>query len=194
MTIKYVPTLDDFTNLRIFLCQHIKRGSKQLYIQKYLGQIIFFILFLCLLILYFSTHELKFLIISLFALIACIFYPRFNFWLYKKDCSYKYNKIRKNSDNLLIEITITDDEIQIQDFRSKYSVKTSSILHIVDVKDYFFIQLNKDQFLAIPKKQIELILDQLTEKLKKLTLIHHILYIKNDNWSNYIYDKKSVLF
>ncbi|MFV0469927.1 MAG: hypothetical protein ACK5MK_13490 [Dysgonomonas sp.] len=192
MTIQYKPNIDDFTELQLLATSQTPRYMKQAVVQKYLGQILFIIVMLLSGVRFMSEHSPYHLIICLIATIACIMYPAFNLWLYKKTVHLQYKKLEKKGNNSIVSLSINSAELDLLNEKGAYNMHTSDIIQFYEVGKYFFIRMHEDLFLAIPKDQLSEI-NSFRDELHEYAALYNIPFSTNLNWVSNIYSKKNVL-
>lgn len=193
MQLQYTTTEEDYITLKLFISSQTPRVMKQANAQKYIGRGIFLILALITGIKFITTYSIFDLVVCIFSVCSSILYPQFNLWLYRKTASGQFKRIRKNSGgNDVVTLLVDEDELKLGDGNGQYTMKTSKILRFIEVEKYFFIQMQKEVFLMIPKKQIQDI-TAVEAELRYYSSIYSIPYIRKFDWSNNIYSRKSKL-
>lgn len=125
-------------------------------------------------------------------MMLAVSYSRFNLWLHKLMLRQKFKQIEKNKDNAGIYLSVDEEELIVTENKGQYIMKTSDLEMFVEVEDYFFVQMQKEMFLSIPKHQLTNEKYVRTE-FQRFASLYNIPYKEKFDWVNDIYNKKSKL-
>ncbi len=153
MTIEYSLTNDDFLEHQLYEASKSKRIKSKRFKVRIINPIIFIIFGM---FSYLSDNRLLFpLIMLVFAILWFFLYPirakKTHIKHYKNHIKDNY----KNRINKLVKLEFNENYIHIYDDTSESKIKTSEIKSLIELKNHFFLKLNIDMSLIIPKKVIE---------------------------------------
>ncbi|MFI1772354.1 YcxB family protein [Thalassobellus citreus] len=157
MKLEYSLTNDDFLEHQLYEASKSKRIKRKRFKMRIINPVLFltFGIFS-----YLSDNRLLFpLIMLVFAVLWFFFYPirakKTHIKHYKNHIKDHY----KNRINKLVKLEFNENYIHMYDDTSESKIKTSEIKSLIELKNHFFLKLNTDISLIIPKKIIENIND-----------------------------------
>lgn len=152
MNINYTLTNHDFLEYYLYASSRSKSHKKR----RFRSRIIIPIIYLL-----FGFYSAKVdnnigigIVFALVAIVWFIFYPMYSRWRYKKHYQKHVKENYRNRINKPIEIDFDGDEINTKDFSSESRINGTEIKELVETKNHFFIILNSDMSLVVPKHSI----------------------------------------
>ncbi|MBB4037099.1 hypothetical protein GGR21_003014 [Dysgonomonas hofstadii] len=118
--------------------------------------------------------------IFIFAAIVFLIYPFFG-RRYSKSYLEKHVEQTFDPDCRVVSVSIDDRNVNMVDKKSTGSVKLSELVGITEIKDYFFMQVNKASYIIIPKGKIENV-DALRNHLLECSKKLNITYSDEMDW------------
>jgi len=92
---------------------------------------------------------------AVFGILWFLFYPLYSKWRYKNHFRKHVEENYKNRINKLVEIDFDENSLNAKDFTSESRIKGTELKELIETKDHFFIKLQTDLSLIVPKHSIE---------------------------------------
>jgi len=191
MTIRYRLTEEDYMNLYMFLVSQTSRFIKQARTNRNIGMIAFALFAISFAIKFINIQSIVSLSICILCIIICVLFSKLYFLLYKSRIRREF-KVKYGTIENMMKLAIDKDNFELIDNKGKYSMKTSDILSFTEVSDYFFIQMQKEAFIYIPKNQVQDV-DGIKTELQEFSMLYNIPFREKPDWIANIYSKKSTL-
>ena len=93
--------------------------------------------------------------VAVFGILWFLFYPLYSKWRYKNHFRKHVEENYKNRINKLVEIDFDENSLNAKDFTSESRIKGTELKELIETKDHFFIKLQTDLSLIVPKHAIE---------------------------------------
>lgn len=189
INIKYTPSLIDFTAVNLLISRQIPRLYKQAVMQLYIMRFVLIFFIVIQVFLYTRDYGWHRIIICSIAVGIIFIYPYFNLWIYKQTLKKRYKRMVSQTPDLSVSLSIDNEYVTLMDSKSEHKFKADSIMRVIEVGSYFFIQLDTEKYLMIPKNQVDS--PSLMQNLSGWALSKHIPYITKLNWDSNIYKENS---
>ncbi|APY06831.1 hypothetical protein BWZ20_00315 [Winogradskyella sp. J14-2] len=175
MTINYQLTNSDFLEYQLYTSSKSELHKKR----RFRSRIIIPILYLVLGI-FFANQSEKFgigIAFIVFGILWFVFYPLYAKWRYKNHFKKHVEENYKNRINKPVEIDFNENSVNSKDFTSESRINGTELKELIETKDHFFIKLQTDLSLIVPKHSIE----NQTEFKKRVTELG-AEYVDELNW------------
>lgn len=167
MKLEYSLNNDDFLEYQLYEASKSKRIKNNRFKTKITFPIIYLILGVFSLII---NDRLLFPIIMF--LLAALWFLLYPIRSKKRHIKHYKNHIKetyKNRINRNIELEFNKDHVYVKDSGSESKIDTSEIKSLIELKNHFFLKLNTDMSLVIPKRVINN-LNNFKEKMSELKI------------------------
>ena len=153
MKLEYLLTNVDFLEYQLYTSSKSKLHQKKRFRSRLIIPIIYFLFGL-----YLSNKNDDKLTLFLFAVVSIlwfVFYPKYSKWKYKKHFKKHIEENYKNRINKSVEIIFDDEFIKAKDYTSESKINLSELKELIETKSHFFLKLQTDLSLIIPKHSID---------------------------------------
>ncbi|MDH6310810.1 Ca2+/Na+ antiporter [Dysgonomonas sp. PFB1-18] len=110
-----------------------------------------------------------------------ILYPFYSTWLYKRHFKRHVKQYYDQAASNHISMKIDDENIMTYDAKGESTIKIKSLIEIIEISDYFYLQLSKAAYHVIPKKKINSV-ELLRQHLIKCANAYNIPVTIDLNW------------
>lgn len=116
------------------------------------------------------------------ALFWLVIYPFYSRWNYKRHYSKHINEHLKGQFDQMVDLELTDKNVSIQDAKGNRSEITfESLKEIVELPDHFFIRLENNSSIILPKNEFKNI-KELQKFLGLIVTKHKAPFRKDVKW------------
>ena len=174
--LKYKLSEEDFLQLNLYhfdVEKSFKKNSQKV--------IVIFLIIISILLIYFfyKNEKIYSITLALVAFFILIFHKRNMKSKFKK--MFKKNiQQYKNRFDKIVELRITENEIEVKSVAGNTQFYKSQIKNIIETKDYFFIRLQPEA-IVIPKRELENE-NKVSENLTLLSAELKVEFKKNLEW------------
>jgi hypothetical protein len=176
MEIEYSLTKDDYLIYHLYTASKSKNTIRNKRNAKYIPPVFFILIGV-----YLMTRDNTYTGIIMFAMLSVlwfVFYPMLQKRRYEKYYSRHIDENYVNRININTRLEIDTEYFRLINKTGESKINTSELKALIELKDYFFIELLSKQTLIIPKKNIERI-----EVFKENMQDYHLSFIDETMWS-----------
>ncbi len=153
---------DDYLNLQLYAASQNPLIKKQRKRRTFIIPGFFVLLGI---VSFYSLPPYAGCIYIILGIIFFILYPFYSAWLYKRHYKRHVKQYYDQAASNHISMKIDDESIMTFDAKGESTIKINTLEEIIEIGDYFYLQLSKAAYLIIPKKKID------SEKLLRQHLI-----------------------
>lgn len=95
------------------------------------------------------------IVFIMIGIIWLAFYPFYSKWRYKRYFQSSIEEKFKNRENTPIELEINEDSVKVKEVDSETTIIGSKLKQLIETKNHFFIKVNTNEALVVPKNAIE---------------------------------------
>lgn len=175
MKINYKLTYQDFLEYQLYSSSKSELHRKKRFRSRIIIPILYIILGI-----YFANKDEGYLIGILFTVLGIlwyVFYPLYSKWTYRRYIKKFVEENYKNRINKEVELDFDVSSVSAKDYTSESKINENEIKELIETRDHFFIKLDTDVSLIIPKHAIEN-----KEEFKKRILDFGAVYVDELKW------------